>query len=708
MKKRYFFLVVFWAIFVSWVHGLGVPKFYCVSVETNVENNGNVKLRWDVPRNASNLIDTVGFKEYACYYSTDGVLFNEFQSGIVWDVGNCYFNLLDSHTVSKIWFYVEARSRGGQVYRSDTLATIEFTLSITNTAVAGLQWNPPVIPPLPSYSSRYDVYVKYPWSSDFTPLVGAISYYADTVSVCNNLIQYQIRLSNVSGVSCQNVSRVQSGVFSDKTPPKQPVLDSVSVNPVLQPQKRYTMLGWEASSSPDVYAYIIHVEDPVQLGGAIPLDTIYGRFNTSWVDSSTTASGALLRDPSIEVYNYTIAALDSCMNASTRTEYQATMMPEYTLDFCARQCALSWNPYKRMKNGLERYDIWYSTDGGMSWMLAGSTPSTYTAFTITNLQYNQQYLVVVRAVNSNGNITAAAAPVWFDFNVSDSENFVYINSVSVNDLSRIDINITTSGDTLPFSYLLLYRSEDTLSEHFYLLNTFSHVAGQQKYSYTDPDVSVQEKLYYYKAFLKNTCDMLVAESNIAHNIILRGIGQGDHKDELQWNASGAWENGTDQYFVFRKMQSNIDFEALDQVNPEPLILYYEDDVSDLSMHGSEFSYRVVAKTAPGRFSDGEESRSNDILIKQSPSSYIPTAFSPENEYNPVFLPVSSFVDLNHYTLHIYARTGELVFYTTDPNKGWNGTFREQKAPMGVYVYHLQYQQPDGTVYERSGTVTLVR
>ena len=57
---------------------------------------------------------------------------------------------------------------------------------------------------------------------------------------------------------------------------------------------------------------------------------------------------------------------------------------------------------------------------------------------------------------------------------------------------------------------------------------------------------------------------------------------------------------------------------------------------------------------------------------------------------------------------IYNRWGQKLFETTDPNKGWDGTFRGVLQPMDVYVYTLEVEFTDGTKASKKGDITLIR
>jgi gliding motility-associated-like protein len=59
-------------------------------------------------------------------------------------------------------------------------------------------------------------------------------------------------------------------------------------------------------------------------------------------------------------------------------------------------------------------------------------------------------------------------------------------------------------------------------------------------------------------------------------------------------------------------------------------------------------------------------------------------------------------------LKVYNGWGELIFQTTDPSFGWDGTHDGKHAIAGVYVYTVIATTVDGLLHDRSGNVTLVR
>lgn len=87
---------------------------------------------------------------------------------------------------------------------------------------------------------------------------------------------------------------------------------------------------------------------------------------------------------------------------------------------------------------------------------------------------------------------------------------------------------------------------------------------------------------------------------------------------------------------------------------------------------------------------------------------MPNAFSPNGDgKNDVF----RIVNIKYNKLidfRIFNRWGEVVFQTTDPARGWDGTYNGVPQDLGTYDYMIEVVQPDGTEKMYRGIVTLVR
>lgn len=68
----------------------------------------------------------------------------------------------------------------------------------------------------------------------------------------------------------------------------------------------------------------------------------------------------------------------------------------------------------------------------------------------------------------------------------------------------------------------------------------------------------------------------------------------------------------------------------------------------------------------------------------------PTAFTPNSDGKNDLYQAACFCPVPKYKLAIYNRNGEMVFQTSDPKAGWNGYFKGQLQPNGVYVYYTEF------------------
>jgi len=87
--------------------------------------------------------------------------------------------------------------------------------------------------------------------------------------------------------------------------------------------------------------------------------------------------------------------------------------------------------------------------------------------------------------------------------------------------------------------------------------------------------------------------------------------------------------------------------------------------------------------------------------------FIPNAFTPNDDgLNDVFKIITN--GNQQFQFSIFNRWGQLVFFTTDPSVGWDGTFNGKKEEMGVYVYELETVFSNGVKKTSHGNLTLIR
>lgn len=101
---------------------------------------------------------------------------------------------------------------------------------------------------------------------------------------------------------------------------------------------------------------------------------------------------------------------------------------------------------------------------------------------------------------------------------------------------------------------------------------------------------------------------------------------------------------------------------------------------------------------------------DDVTVKiyKGPDIYLPNAFTPNGDTkNDVFRGIAVGIKQFNY-LKVYNRWGQLVFYATDNNKGWDGTWKGQQQPGGVYIVLANGIDFKGNIIDKKSTVMLIR
>ncbi len=582
------------------------------------------------------------------------------------------------------------------LYTSDTLNVINLSLAYS-AGRANLTWNAPSDPLLPTTELWYRIERKAPTDVEYQ-IVGysqTPSYSEPVEVVCEDTLLYQVYLADeylletVDTIKCYNTSAIRKERFENTISPAPPIFSRVSVNRETQKVN----LHWIRSAETDVDSYIIF-RDVTNTGATWPaIDTVEGRLTTFYEDNIHDAG---------TVNYYRIQAVDRCGIAppSPMTDPQQNMVLNNDIDPCEATVDITWNRYDNIADGLEKYELLLSTNGGAWELLQTFTDINTTSYTFENALPNTEYTFLVQAVSTNHTDTAFSTKMLVNYAEEITNDLVEIKAVTVVENEFIDLHVSTTGDQWEFDELAIYRSVGS-DDNFQLLIRIPYVANQVDYVYSDMSVEVDENLYFYRVDLIKPCNRAPAVSNIANNILLDGESNAAHVNTLQWyNYS---ESST--YAVYR----------INEIEPVPSIIeggfapspgavtLYTDDVSTLFSEGEIFEYEVEAEnTVP-------PSRSNRIALRQDPTTYIPNAFRPVgNVENNVFRPLNSFVSVGTYSLHIYNRMGDLVFLSFDPYEGWDGTLNGADCPMGVYVYRMQYTYGTGEVFDKTSTVTLIR
>ncbi len=102
-----------------------------------------------------------------------------------------------------------------------------------------------------------------------------------------------------------------------------------------------------------------------------------------------------------------------------------------------------------------------------------------------------------------------------------------------------------------------------------------------------------------------------------------------------------------------------------------------------------------------------DSTSLTVYIYPEFRLFIPDAFTPnEDGLNDFFKPSS--IGIKEYDFEIFNRWGDSIFKTSGSQDGWDGSYKGDKSPQGVYVYLLKVIDIKGNSRTYNGKVVLIR
>lgn len=118
-----------------------------------------------------------------------------------------------------------------------------------------------------------------------------------------------------------------------------------------------------------------------------------------------------------------------------------------------------------------------------------------------------------------------------------------------------------------------------------------------------------------------------------------------------------------------------------------------------------FTYIMKATTPEGCFAFDTI---NIRIFKTAPDIFVPTAFTPDaNNLNDVFTPIAVGISKLDY-FRIFNRWGNMLFSTTELQKGWNGVYKGIPQAPDTYVWMVRGTDFTGKTVIKKGTVQLIR
>lgn len=644
----------------------------CISTQPN----GDLSITW----NAVNDPDGT-FQEYQLY-SLQGGLIGTFPIGTT--------NTVIPNPGTNLDFYIGVVSGCNVTTYSDTVSNVFLDLLNPGDGTAILDWNVPAQTIPAGMNSTCEIWREYPAGTWTT--VGTVSYgvthFVDTIDICSAFLNYQIVYQTPG---CTWNSNILGDNFIDRITPDMPVIYSASVDTLTG----NVILTWSQNHAPDTYGYVIYWKDPN--GFIVEIDTVWGITNTSYTHI-TPVTGPL---------TYSVAAFDSCYTPATPPTHQTsakadlhtTQFLTYQVNSCSYVADLTWTPYEGWGSALSGYTI-FAREAGGSWQNVGASNTENFSFTCTPLV---AYEVVIRANGPNG-YESFSNIVNFVVNGPRPPAIHYLRVATVDNNMITLRHEISQGSNVQAIRFEKYNVKKGLYEYLtqvpVTMNTLTVV---------DPEVDVNNFSYRYRAIVIDSCGNAGAVSNIAQTVLLKvNTDQTNYINHLYWTPYEDFDGDVLTYSVYRGIDGVFASTPCAVLTPDQR--YFDDYAGDLVENTSgKVCYFVLAQEGIDSYGIQELSVSNHVCAVFEPLVYIPNAFTPGG-LNPIFIPVVTFQDISKYEFSVLDRWGQLIFQTTDPTVGWDGTHQvsHEEVTSNTYVYVLKVVDGNNQEYFFRGHVTLLR
>ncbi len=561
---------------------------------------------------------------------------------------------------------------------------------VSNDAVnsnVNLSWTNPVNP-CGSFNA-YRIYASPLPGGPFT-LLASITNPAQTSYIHNGALSS----SNAwfyfmeSDFNCPGIPVLSSDTIDNLRPF---VPDIVNVDVV----NNQVVFNWKPSVSPETHFYVIYYFIP-QSGNALPIDTVYGRFNTSFTDPQA--------DPSAQSWIYTVAAADSCGNiGSFNTAPHQSIKVNYDVSPCDRTVKLNWNNYINYSGGVKEYRV-FSSVNGSPFTQAASSDSATRAYNYTGFNDGDSLCFYVVAVNASDTaVQSRSNLICLRASIVQPPAYLNITHLTINARGQVEAS-WIMDTTAELFYFELQRSNDDFRydplQREFVPNPLNFMETR-----IDSGAMTGEGSYYYKITVVDSCNGSY-KSPFGRTIFLEGDLIDYYLTGIQWNSFELDKARVLEYRIYRDYGTGY---SLLKTLP-PNVLKMEDSLQSFLNEKGRFCYYIEARYTidiPGIYSDTLLSLSNELCIEHRPIIYIPNAFFPEG-VNNLFRPRIIFGDPSAYNMTIFNRWGGKVFETSDPLAGWDGNEKGKACPQGGYGYLISFTAADGAKVNRQGIVTLIR
>lgn len=462
--------------------------------------------------------------------------------------------------------------------------------------------------------------------------------------------------------------------------PDPPVLKQIN----LIKNTNNVQLFWDPAVAPEVIVYIDNPNDPGSIPGWIIVDTVPNI--GSYIDLDADA-----------IYGPRIYKLKSYNGErSDNSELFATTFLELEFDTCSHTTYLEWTNYVDALYG--EGDVTFNFEIYRNDILIGG-PISGKSFTDNNVSDNTTYEYHIKAYPTHyPSLGSISNYITLSTDISQSPDYINSKSTIVNG-KNTNINFEIAPNSEISNYKLLKSESPTGS-----FDTLKNITTTDlEISTTHSNSKPTEDINYYKLVSVNNCGRVTTHSSVINNIVLE-IDNIEFTNTLTWNLLKDFDLVSANYKIYRSQNDEPAVSVHNQNN----ISSFTENIEYLRDENTTNKFCYYIRAYDNSDINGNYSQSNTACIFLEPVIYIPEAFTPNGDgRNDVFNPKFSFTP-SKFELKIYNRWGNMIFSTSDFQKGWEGNgLNNSKVPAGSYLYTIYIKLPDNQIIEKQGNVIVI-
>ncbi len=324
-----------------------------------------------------------------------------------------------------------------------------------------------------------------------------------------------------------------------------------------------------------------------------------------------------------------------------------------------------------------------SEDGSQTELITLDPSTNPTNYTYTNSNFDFVNTVYSVKIESTTQCDNTAIPSETVHTVAAQSNSAYVNS-------DIQIDFDFSSNSNGLTQMQFYENS---SPH----ETFTTNTGSVQRMLSN--CTLVESYYFEATFGAATSKSAPIIPDLSGTLSPPAIQSMDGElvnatFELEFNQAPV---GTSNYTIYKKnpddtfsaigTSSSPEFTDTNLKSGQLELCYtvaYEDDCGNTSEMSPEFCFPLSVGTIR-----------------------LPNAFTPNGDGINDTFTVGDGVFINFH-MQIFDRWGNLIFNSTNPSIGWDGTYNGTPASIGGYAYRVSFQDAGNTTIQQTGTLVLIR